>query len=324
MKQSLKFLAAVLAFGFALHAHAEWPERPIRLIVPFPAGNSSDIAARVVGEKLSTRLGQPMVVENKAGAGGTLGIAYGATQPPDGYTLVVGTVGALSVAPWTWARPLPYDPVKDFVVVGAIAWAPMVMVVRKDLPVNNLGEFVAYAKRPDVHLKYGSQGVGTTPHLYVSQILTQSGIKADHIPYKGGAQAITDLRGGFIDFMTDSVPVVKGLLADGSIKALGVTTAQRIPALPNIPTLQEQGLTNYDMQGYILLVAPAKLPSSIVLRLRDTMQSVMQEPEVRKRLIELGMTPMELPKDRLASFIQSEIPKWKNLVEISGAAKSVQ
>lgn len=323
MKQLFRVFATIFAFGLALNVHAEWPERPIKLIVPFPAANSSDVAARLVGEKLSSRLGQPLIVENRAGVGGTLGIAYGATQPSDGYTLIIGTPGALSVAPWTRANPLPYDPVKDFVAVGFIAWAPQVLVARKDLPVKNFQEFLSYSKRPGVRLQYGTSGVGTVGHLVMAQMLSQTGIKAEHIPYKGGAQVVTDLRGGFIDFMSDTVPVVQGMVADGSIKALGVSTAARVPSMPNVPTLKEQG-ANVDVQGYILLIAPAKTPSSIVLRLRAAMWSIMQEPDVRKRLIELGLVPMDLPQERLANFIQSESVKWKKLVEISGAAKSEQ
>ena len=230
MNRYLKNLLGIcIAVGAAFSAHAQWPDRAIKIVVPYPAANSSDVAARLIGEKLAAQLGQPVIVENRAGASGTLGTAYAAKQPADGYTLAIGAPGPLSVGPWTTVRPLPYDPINDFVVVGAIAWAPQVLVAKKDLPVKNFQEFLAYAKKPGVTLSYGSSGVGTVPQLIVAQMLKQTGIKAEHVPYRGGAPAITDLRGGVIDFMSDTVPVVRGMIAEGKFKALGVSTAERIP-----------------------------------------------------------------------------------------------
>lgn len=324
MNKLVRILTATIAVVLTSSAFAQWPDRAIKIVVPFPAGNSSDIAARLVGERLSSHLGQPVIVENKAGASGTLGTAYAAKQPADGYTLAIGAPGPLSVGPWTTVAPLPYDHVRDFVVVGGIAWAPQVLIARKDLPVKNFQEFLAYAKKPGARVTYGSSGVGTTPQLVVAQLLKQTGIKADHIPYKGGAPAIADLRGGHIDFMSDSVPVVRGLLADGSVKALGVSTAGRIASLPEIPTLQEQGVKNFDVQGYILLVAPTKTPDQIVHRLRHAMELIVKDPDVRKRLVDLGLTPMDLPRERFGSFIQAESTRWKAIVDAAGAAKSLQ
>jgi tripartite-type tricarboxylate transporter receptor subunit TctC len=307
MNRYLKNLLGIcIAVGTAFSAHAQWPDRAIKIVVPYPAANSSDVAARLIGEKLAAQLGQPVIVENRAGASGTLGTAYAAKQPADGYTLAIGAPGPLSVGPWTTVRPLPYDPVNDFVVVGAIVWAPQVLVAKKDLPVKNFQEFLAYAKKPGATLSYGSSGVGTVPQLIVSQMLKQTGIKAEHVPYRGGAPAITDLRGGVIDFMSDTVPVVRGMIAEGTIKALGVSTAERIPSLPDVPTLQEQGVKDFNLQGYILLVAPAKTPDQIVFRLRNAMDSIVKESDVRKRLLELGLTPMELPRERFATFLQTE------------------
>jgi len=321
-KMLLKLSVAVCTLGVAFNAQAAWPDRPIKLIVPYPPGNSSDVAARVVGEKLSEKLGQPVVVENRAGASGTLGTTFAARQPADGYTLLIGAPGPLSVGPWTKTVPIYYDPVKDFVAVGALVWAPQVLVVRQDLPVKNFKEFTDYAQKSDARLQFGSSGVGTVPHLVMSQMLHQTGIKADHIPYKGGSQALADLRGGHIDFMSDTAPVVQGLVVDGSIKALGVSTSERIPSLPHVPTLKEQGLTDFDLQGYILLVAPAKIPEPIASRLRDVTEEIMKEADVRERLNGLGLVPMKIPGDKLATFLNEQSLKWKKVVEISGAGTS--
>ena len=324
MNCTLRKLLSICAVAFACGAQAQWPDRAIKIVVPYPPANSSDVAARVIGERLSSRLGQPVIVENRAGASGTLGTSYAAKQPADGYTLAIGAPGPLSVGPWTTVTPLPYDPVKDFVVVGAIAWAPQVLIAKKDLPVKSFQDFLSYAKKPGAHLTYGSSGVGTVPQLIVAQMLKQTGIKADHIPYKGGAPALTDLRGGLIDFMSDTVPVVKGMIADGSIKALGVSTSERIPSLPEIPTLHEQGVKNFNLQGYILLVAPAKTPDQIVYRLRAAVESIVKDADVRKRLLDLGLTPMDLPRERFATFLQFESARWKAAVDAAGAAKSLQ
>ena len=325
MNRYLKNLLGIcIAVGAAFSAHAQWPDRAIKIVVPYPAANSSDVAARLIGEKLAAQLGQPVIVENRAGASGTLGTAYAAKQPADGYTLAIGAPGPLSVGPWTTVRPLPYDPINDFVVVGAIAWAPQVLVAKKDLPVKNFQEFLAYAKKPGATLNYGSSGVGTVPQLIVAQLLKQTGIKAEHVPYRGGAPAITDLRGGVIDFMSDTVPVVRGMIAEGTIKALGVSTAERIPSLPDVPTLQEQGVKDFNLQGYILLVVPAKTPDQIVFRLRNAMDSIVKESDVRKRLLELGLTPMELPRERFATFLQTESVRWKAAVDAAGAAKTME
>lgn len=321
-KKLLKFSVAVCTFGAAFSAQAAWPDRPIKLIVPYPPGNSSDVVARVVGEKLSEKLGQPVVVENRAGASGTLGTNFAAKQPADGYTLLIGAPGPLSVGPWTKTVPIHYDPVKDFVAVGALVWAPQILVVRQDLPVKNFKEFTEYAKKSDNRLQFGSAGVGTVPHLVMSQMLHQTGIKADHVPYKGGSQALADLRGGHIDFNSDTAPVVQAFITEGSIKALGVSTSERIPSLPNVPTLKEQGLTDFDLQGYILLVAPAKIPEDIASRLRIVSEEIMQDADVRKRLNSLGLLPMNVSRDNLAVFLKEQSAKWKKVVEISGAGKS--
>lgn len=320
-KLSLRILAGLWALSLALAAHAEWPDHPIKLVVPFPAGNASDIAARVVAEKLASRLGQPVVVDNKVGAAGTVGTAFGAQQPADGYTLLLGTNGPLSVGQWTRTTPLSYDPVKDFVVLGPIALGPQVFMVKKELPVKTFQEFVAYAKKPGVRLQYGSAGVGSTTHLLLARVLNAVGVRADHIPYKGSPQVITDLRGGIIDFTSDTIAASLGLISDGSLRPLAVVSAQRNPSLPNVPTLKEQGV-DVDAAGFMILVGPAKLPQPVVTRLRAAMDVISKDPDVHKRLISAGLVPMELSKDKYATLLQSEADKWRKIVDIAGASRS--
>ncbi|WP_194726245.1 Bug family tripartite tricarboxylate transporter substrate binding protein [Noviherbaspirillum malthae] len=323
MKKVFHAAVAIFAGSVAFAANAKWPERAITIVCPFPAGNSSDVAARVYAEKLSVKLGQPVIVENRTGAAGIIGTSYAAKQPADGYTLLVGAAGPLNVSPWTHSKPLSYNSVKDFTTVGSIAWAPQVLIARKDLPVKDFKEFVAYGKQQAKPLQYGTSGVGTTVHLTISQILNQTGMKANHIPYRGGSQAITDLQGGHIDFMSDTVPVVQGLLKAGSVKALGVSTSERIAALPNVPTLKEQGITDLNVQGYITLVAPAKTPDAITNQITNAMEVISKDADVRKRLADLGLVPMDLPRAQLPKFIETQHDAWKKAVEVSGAAKSV-
>jgi len=324
MKILTRLFAAALAIGFTLNAHAEWPDRPIKMIVPFPPGNASDVAMRIVGQKLSAQLGQPVVIENRAGAGGVIGMAFGAKQPADGYTLSMGSTGPLAIAPSVHPAAMPYIAEKDFVAVGAVAWAPQVLVVRKEFPARNFREFWNYAKRPGVQLRFGSAGNGTTNHLIVSQLLQQTGIKADHIPYQGGAKAVIDLIGGQLDFVCDNIPIVQSSLSSGHTKALAVTSAERLSLMPDVPTLKEQGVDNFDLQGWILIVAPTGTPDPIVRRLSEATELIMKMPDVRKRLNDLGLVPMDLPRDRLPGFIQAEARKWKDVARISGAAQSLR
>ncbi len=324
MKLQNLIFASALTLGLVFKAHAEWPERPIKIIVPVAPGSASDVATRMVTDKLSLQLGQPVVVENRPGAGSTLGTDYGAKQPADGYSFTMGAAGPLSIAPWLRSDPLPYNPEKDFVGVAALAWGPQVLVVRKEMPVTNFRELLDYAKRAGTQMTFGTQGNGTAMHLVVSQLLHQTGMKAEHIPYQGGPQAVTGLAGGQVDFVSESVPVVQSMLASGKLKALAVSSGERIPTMPDVPTLKEQGVANFDMQGWIIMLAPAKVPDAIVRQMSKAMEAVMKMPDVRKRLNDLGLIPMDMPREKMAAFLQAESRKWQEAVRVSGAAQSVR
>lgn len=324
MKKFACGLAAMLLLTLSMSARAEWPEKPITIVVPFPSGNSSDVSMRLLGEKLSTRLGQPVVIENRVGAGGTIGTGQAAKATPDGYTLVMGSTGPLAIAKSLRPDSLPYDAVKDFVAVGAVAWAPQVLAVRKEFPASNVQEFLAYGRRPDAKLNYGSNGNGTTPHLVIAQLVHQTNIKAEHIPFKGGTQALTSLIGGEIDFISDNVPVVQAALSGGRIRALAVTSGTRIPSMPDVPTLKEQGVKDFDLQGWILLLAPKGLPQPVSNKLNTAVEAIMKMPDVRRRLLDLGLVPMDMPRADLAKFLQAEQAKWDRVVKVSGAAETTR
>jgi tripartite-type tricarboxylate transporter receptor subunit TctC len=324
MKKFASGLAATVLLALSMSAQAEWPEKAITIIVPFPAGNSSDVSMRLIGEKLTTRLGQSVVIENRVGAGGTLGTGLGAKAKPDGYTLVMGSTGPLTIARALRPDSLSYDTLRDLVPVSAVAWAPQVLAVRKDLPVNTVQEFIAYGRRTESKMDYGSSGNGTTPHLVISQLLHQTGMKAEHIPFKGGSQAVTSLIGGEIDFISDNVPVVLGALTGGRVKALAVSSGTRIPSMPNVPTLKEQGVKDFDLQGWILLMAPKGLPEQVSAKLNGALEAIMKAPDVRTRLLDLGLVPMDIPRADLPKFLQAEQDKWAGVVKVSGAAESMR
>lgn len=310
--------SSCLAF-MATVAHAAWPERPIKIVVPFPPGNSSDVSMRLLAELLAPRLGQAVVVENKVGAGGTIGTGYAAKQPADGYTLAMGSTGPLSIGPWLRPDTMTYDPLTDLEPIAAVAWAPQVMVVRTDEPYDNIEGLIQHTKKSGNPLKYGTPGVGTTPHLVISKFLRDAGIQGQHIPYKGGMQSLADLIGGQVNFMSDNVPVFSAALDGKRVKPIGVTSAERIPNLPNVPTLAEQGLKGFSMQGWILLMAPTGVPDEAKKRLEKEVAAVMQDKNMQQRLLGFGLVPMSMPQSEIPAFLKDESKKWKEVVELSGA-----
>ena len=324
MKLLGSIAAAAVLLAACLTAHAEWPDRPIKIIVPFPSGNSSDVAMRILGEKLAARLGQPVVIDNRVGAGGTVGTNSAAKSAPDGYTLAMGSTGPLTIAQWLRPNSLPYDALADFVAIGAVAWAPQVLTVRKDLPVANMKEFLAYANKEGNSLNYGSSGNGTTPHLVIAKLVSEAKLHAEHIPFQGGSQALTSLVGGQIDFMSDNVPVVQAAIAAGMVKPLAVSSAKRIPSLPNVPAIAEQGVPGFDYQGWILLIGPSKLPPAIANRLTAEVEAILAMPDIRRRLNDLGLVHMDMPSAELKGFLASEASKWREVVKVSGAAETTR
>ncbi len=319
MKTGRMFLlaAALLGLGAAGPATAQsYPDRPIKLIVPFPAGGSVDAMARLVAQQMSSKLG-PVVVENRPGAGATIGAKAVAMAAPDGYTLLFGSAGSLCVAPALYANA-GYDPIKSFTPVATISLLPPVFVVGPAVPAKSIKEFVAYAKANPGKLNYGS-ALGTPPHLAGALFKARAGIDVAYIPYKGAAQSVTDLLGGQTHFSIDSLTSYYPLIRDGKVRALAVASAQRWPALPDVPTMIESGYPGFNLDAWVGVVAPAGTPPAIVDKLNAAINASLRSPEVEQALRRLSSIPkLGTPQD-FANFLAVEVPKWAEIVKISGA-----
>lgn len=323
MIRALRSLALV-AVAFALPlapspAAAAFPERPVRLIVPFPAGGPTDGMARLVGQQLSKQLGQPVVIDNRGGAGGTIATEAAASAAPDGYSLFFSTLGTMAINPSLY-RSMKVDPAKAFVAVGAVASTANVLVTGVDFPAGTLQELVALARSKPGTVTYGSAGSGSSNHLSGELLRTMAGIEIVHVPYKGSGAALTDLLGGRISFMFDTVSSLVPQLAAGKLKALGITSPARSPALPNVPTIAEAGLPGFEVTIWFGLSAPRGTPADVVARLNAELQNVLANAEIRAQLDKLGAAPMPGTPQDFATRIEQDAAKWSALVKASGAS----
>ncbi len=304
-------MAATLASGSAM-AQA-WPAKPISLVVPFPAGGTTDVLARALAEKLQQSLGQPVIVESKPGAGATLGADYVAKSKPDGYTLLVGAVHH-TIASSVYKK-LPYDFQKDLAPITEIALVPNVLVVNASTPVKTVAELVAMLKAQPGKHNYGSNGNGTAQHLIGTQFENMTGTDFAHIPYKGSGPLATDLLGGQITMSFDTITPVLPHIKAGKLRPLAVTTAKRSSALPDVPTLEEAGLKGFNIGTWFGVLAPTATPKDILARLNTEMVKVIQSPEFRKRMAEIGAEPIGNSADQMAAQIKSETEKFAKLVK---------
>jgi tripartite-type tricarboxylate transporter receptor subunit TctC len=304
-------LAAAMAGGGAM-AQA-WPNKPISLIVPFPAGGTTDVLARALAEKLTLSLGQTVIVESKPGAGATLGADYVAKARPDGYTLLVGAVHH-TIASSVYKK-LPYDFQKDLAPITTIALVPNVLVVNTGTPAKNVAELVAMLKAKPGDYNYGSNGNGTAQHLIGTQFQNLTGTDLAHIPYKGSGPLATDLLGGQVTMSFDTVTPVLQHIRSGKLRALAVTTAKRSSALPDVPTLDEAGLKGFDIGTWFGVLAPAATPRDILVRLNTEMVKVIRSPEFRKRMDEIGAEPIGDSAEQMARQIAGETEKFAKLVK---------
>jgi tripartite-type tricarboxylate transporter receptor subunit TctC len=315
--------ALLAAAGTAAHAQGgTWPSKPVKMVVPFPAGGTTDIIARLVAVELQKAWGQPVVVENRAGAGGNIGTEVVAKSPADGYTVLMATVGTHAINLPLFEQnkqKLPYHPLNDFVPISNVAAVPNVMIVPATLPVNSVAEFIAYAKARPGQMNMASSGNGTSIHLTGELFKSLTGVYMVHLPYRGSAPALTDLIAGNTQVMFDNLPSALPHIRSGRLRALAVTSKQRSPALPNVPTLAEAGLTDFDATAWFGLLAPAGTPREIVNRMQQDVARVLATAEMRERFAAQGAVPVPNTSEEFGAFIRGEIDKWSKVVKFSGA-----
>ena len=306
--------AAALAVGSSMGlAHADtWPSKPVTLVVPFPAGGTTDVLARALADRLAPALGQPVIVESKPGAGATLGADVVAKAKPDGYTLLVGAVHH-TIATSVYKK-LPYDFQKDFQPLTVIALVPNVLVVNASLPAKNVAELVALGKTAKPELSYGSNGNGTAQHLIGTQFENLTGVKLLHIPYKGSGPLTTDLLGGQVTMSFDTITPVLPHIKAGKLRALAVTTGKRSSALPEVPTLAESGLKGFDTGTWFGVLAPVATPKEVTARLSSEMIKIIQSPDFRKRMEEIGAEPIGNTPEQMAQQIKDDTERFGKLV----------
>lgn len=310
-------LLAGLATGAAAQAQATaWPTKPVKIVVTFPPGGAPDTLARVLADKWGQTLGQPVTVDNKPGAGGNIGADYVAKSPADGATLVVGTVGTHAINPALYSH-MPYNNLKDFTPITFLASTPNLLVVNNKVPAHTVKELIEVAKKTP--LSFGSSGSGTSIHLSGELFNTMAGVKMQHIPYKGRAQAVPDLLGGRIAMIFDNMPSVLPLVKSGDVRAIAVTSAARSPAAPDIPTIAESGLPGFEATSWFALYAPAGLPRETQARINAETARVMAMPDVREKLSTLGLEVATGTPEALTGFMQKETTKWAKVVKDSGA-----
>jgi tripartite-type tricarboxylate transporter receptor subunit TctC len=311
---SALIVAVVLGVGLDRACAADYPSRTVTIIVPYAAGASTDAQARQIAKGLSERLGKPVVVDNRAGAGGRIAGSVAARAAPDGHTLLFGTLSTLVIEP-VLRTSVDYDAQRDFVPITLIAEAPLVLVISSSLPANSIADLIAYARKPSTNLTYATPGPGTVAHLLSEMFITTTRIQAVHVPYKGAAPALTDLLGGQVSMMFTTVQTAGSQIQSGKVRALGVTGSERIAALPQVPTFAEAGLRGLDLQVWYALVAPAKTPADIIARLHKEITAVAKSPEFIRSVKAEGAVVVASSQQDLARRIQSDSNTVRRLIK---------
>ena len=325
MRRTILFAVAALAALASAGAAAQssYPNKPVRIVVPFPAGGTTDIVARLIAVELQKTWGQPVVIENRAGAGGNIGADAVAKSPPDGYTLLMATVGTHAINLPLFEQnkqKMPFHPLNDFVAVTNVAAVPNVMVVNPSVPVNSVQEFIAYAKARPGRVNMASSGNGTSIHLSGELFKSMTGVYMVHLPYRGSSPALQDLIAGNTQVMFDNLPSALPHIRSGRLKALAVTSRERSAALPNLPTMEEAaGLKGFDATAWFGLLAPAGTPREVVAKVHQDVVKALALPEMREKFAAQGAVPVGNTPEQFAAYIRGEIDKWTRVVKFSGA-----
>jgi len=309
---------AVMALAMQSGAHAQqFPTKPVRIVAPFAAGSTIDIIGRIISPRLHEALGQPVIVENRPGAGGMIGVDYVAKSVPDGHTLVIGALGPLAMNPALYPKT-PFDPVKDFAAVSLLATGPVVIAVHPSIPAHDIKELVEFARKRPGQLNFGSPGVGSSPHLTgeLFKLITKTNIV--HVPYKGNAEAITDLIGGQLSMVFTGVPPVVPLAKAGKVRLLATTGKERMANLPDVPTIKEAGITGADVLIWYGVVAPAGTPKDVIVRLNREIVKAMNTPDVRDKFAQQGVDPAASTSEEFAEFIRTEVARWGKVIRTAG------
>jgi tripartite-type tricarboxylate transporter receptor subunit TctC len=310
-------LMPALSFAQASPSTQAYPTKPIRLVVGVPPGGTTDLVARVVGEQLARELGQPVVVENRAGAAGNIGADLVAKSTPDGYTLFLAPIGTVAINPSLYAN-LPFDPLRDFAPISQLTSLPMAMVVNAAVPAKTVKEFIELARAQPGKINFASGGSGTGTHLAGELFKSMAGIEMVHVPYKGNGPAMVDLLAGRVSVMFDQVSTALPHMRAGKLRALGVTTAQRSSVAPDVPTLSESGLAGYDVTTWHGLVAPAGTPREVIARLNAAVVKALASPEVRERFKASGIEPVSSSPEQFGALMRGELARWREVIQRAG------
>jgi tripartite-type tricarboxylate transporter receptor subunit TctC len=309
--------AGITLTGARASAQDVWPSRPIRFVNPGPAGGAGDVLARLLGERLGIRLGQPVVIEDRPGAGTNIGMTNVARSAPDGYTVGLGSIASNAVNKWLY-KTLPFDPEKDFLPVSMMALVPNLMVVAPNLPVTTVAEFIDYARKHPGGINYGSVGAGSSQHLVGAQFALTTGIEMQHVPYNASGQLNTDMMEGRVQVLFQSISAVSEMAKSGRMRPLAVTGTERQPAFPEVPTLQEAGV-DVTATGWFGMVTPAGVPEPILERLNREVVACLNEPALRARYVELGAVPRPGTREEFAQHMAAETARWRDVVKATGA-----
>jgi len=309
--------ATLLLFSLTAAAQQPYPAKPVRIVAPFAPGGLADVLARALGERLGKSMGQPFVVENRPGAGGNLGADAVARAEPDGYTLLMSSAGILTINEFLYAQ-MPFDPSSALQPVSVVADMPMLLVVRAQLPARNVAEFISLAKREPGGLFFGSPGNGTTGHLGMELFMQATGLKLQHVPYKSAAEAVKAAMAGETHCMFDNPPTVMAQIKAGTLRALGVAAKERIPQLPEVPTLSEGGVKDFEASSWFGLVAPAKTPRAIVNRLAVETARAVKDPEMQARFAQSGARLVGNTPDQFAALVAAERARWEKIIRAAG------